>query len=305
LKTPSKTGVVLVDKPQGMTSHDVVSRLRRALGERRIGHAGTLDPMATGLLVGLVGEATKLEPYVASASKTYVAAITFGRSTDTLDAEGVTTEVAELPAWLEAELAAGAAGALERAPRVRGALEILRARTQQVPPAHSAIHVDGTRSYELARKGVPVTLPPRPVKLLTCEWLPAEAGPTLHVLLHVEKGFYVRAFARDLAELLAVPGHLSALRRTGSGRFRLDDATPLDAIGSAPILSLELALERAGVPLVVLSEADAEHVRHGRALPPRAELTGTVALVGPSGKLLAIADATERAIRVSRGFSVA
>jgi tRNA pseudouridine55 synthase len=305
-KAPSKTGVVLVDKPAGMTSHDVVSRLRRALGERRVGHAGTLDPMATGLLVGLVGEATKLEPYVASASKSYVAAITLGRSTDTLDAEGATTEVADLAPWLEAELAAGATGDLDRAPRVRAALDTLQARTHQVPPAHSAIHVDGTRSYELARRGVAVALPPRPAKLLTCEWLPTVPrveGPTIHVFAHVEKGFYVRAFARDLCELLEVPGHLSALRRTASGGFRLEDATPLESVGSARLLSLEAALERAGVPLVALSEVDAEHVRHGRALPPRAELVGTVALLGPSGRLLAVADASERAIRVSRGFS--
>jgi tRNA pseudouridine55 synthase len=376
--------VILVDKPAGVTSHDVVSRLRRALSERRVGHAGTLDPMATGLLVGLVGEATKLEPYVATASKTYVATIRFGRSTDTLDADGVTTAIAEPPAWLLAELAAIATGDDARAPKVAAALATLRGRTEQVPPAHSAIHVDGRRAYDLARKGVAVTLAPRSVRILCCDTLGAslglaapgphalassppgggessthsprpserdprsgplrpspgaansppsggessthsprptrnaraavrsirlpgaanyEGGPTLQVRLHAEKGFYVRSFARDLCELLKVPGHLSGLRRTASGRFSLADAVPLESVASAPLLSLEVALERAGVPQLALSEADADHVRHGRALPPRAELAGTVALLSPSGKLLALAEAAERAIRVVRGFT--
>jgi tRNA pseudouridine55 synthase len=302
-----KTGVVLVDKPAGMTSHDVVSRLRRALGERRIGHAGTLDPMATGLLVGLVGEATKLEPYVATASKTYVATISLGRSTDTLDADGVTTEVAETPGWLVDELTALAAGDAARAPRISTALETLRARTHQIPPAHSAIHIDGQRSYGLARKGVAVALPPRAVKVLACELLGASArsdeGPALSVRLHVEKGFYVRSFARDLCKLCDVPGHLSALRRTASGRFDLEDATPLDAIATAPLLRLERAIERAGIPSLTLDETEADHVRHGRALPPRVALAGNVALLSPDGKLLALAEASERAIRVSRGFA--
>ncbi|HTN87108.1 MAG TPA: tRNA pseudouridine(55) synthase TruB, partial [Sorangium sp.] len=154
-------GVLVIDKPRGPTSHDVVARLRRALGVKRIGHAGTLDPMASGVLVVLVGEATKLAPYLTAQDKRYTARVALGVGTDTLDADGDVTAAAPLPAWLDAELAAlaaasgppGDAALAALAPRIAAALDAERARRAQTPPAYSAIKVAGQRSYALARAG--------------------------------------------------------------------------------------------------------------------------------------------------------
>jgi len=213
-------GVLVVDKPGGMTSHDVVARARRLFGTRAVGHAGTLDPMATGVLVLLFGEACKLSAYLTGQDKTYSAGVRFGSATDSLDADGRVTEERTLPAgWLARET-------LDRA------LAVERARTLQVPPAVSAISEGGRRAYQRVRAGETVELAPRPVRVARLELLEwSDAG--VDVELEVSKGYYVRAFARDLGATLGVPAHLGRLRRLTSGAFSLR-CIPLAATRAPP-----------------------------------------------------------------------
>jgi tRNA pseudouridine55 synthase len=236
MKQPSLDGVLLVDKPEGPTSHDVVARVRRLLGTRRVGHAGTLDPMATGLLVVLVGEATKLEPYLSTAEKGYRATIAFGVSTDTLDVTGTTTATAAVDEGLVAELASiERTGRIAEAPRIAAALELERARTEQQPPAHSAIKIDGVRSYTHARAGRDVELALRPVRMLELALDAATSAPaSIEISMRVSKGYYVRSFARDLGAALDTPSALARLRRTRSGSFDLSDAVRLDVRAGRP-----------------------------------------------------------------------
>ena len=214
---------------------DVVARLRRLLGTRRVGHAGTLDPMATGVLVALVGEATKLGAHLTLHDKRYTARVAFGRATDTLDAEGQTTATAEVPAWLRDELARG-----DVAGRLGEALALERARVEQVPPAFSAIQVDGRRSYDRARAGEDVSAAAArrsPSSICRVPWDPPRRRlrrrAWVDLDLHVGKGYYVRSLARDLGERLGVPAHLAALRRTASGPFTVAQSVRLDAGGDA------------------------------------------------------------------------
>ncbi|WP_437594562.1 tRNA pseudouridine synthase B [Sorangium sp. So ce1000] len=286
-------GVLVIDKPRGPTSHDVVARLRRALGVKRIGHAGTLDPMASGVLVVLVGEATKLAPYLTAEDKRYVARVVLGVGTDTLDADGEITAAQPLPAWLDAELGAlaGAGGPpggeelARAAPRIAAAVDAERARQDQAPPAYSAIKVAGQRSYALARAGQAVDLAARAVEVRSLEvtsarraepgWLPGapalakRAAPaTLELALEVSKGYYVRSLARDLGARLDVPAHLSALRRTASGSFTLEQAVPLDAGAEALRASLRPLAEAAAasLPVARLTEHGARRARMGQSL---------------------------------------
>ncbi len=301
------SGVLLVDKPAGPTSHDVVSQVRRRLGTRRVGHAGTLDPAATGLLVVLIEEGTKLAPYLTAESKTYLASVGFGRATDSLDATGVTTETGPVSPELRAELDAIGRGAPEPAwPRVAAALASERSRVAQVPPIFSAIHVDGVRSHALARAGETPALEPRAVRVLGARVLGARSEPqaALEIELSVDKGYYVRSFARDLGRALDVPAHLAALRRTTSGAFELRDAVALERVGPEAILPVADAAARA-LP-VVRVDRDAEvHVRCGRAIPaPSDAPAGPLALLSSeTGDLLAIAATEVGALRVLRGFS--
>ncbi|WP_437683739.1 tRNA pseudouridine synthase B [Sorangium sp. So ce131] len=281
-------GVLVIDKPSGPTSHDVVARLRRLLGVKRIGHAGTLDPMASGVLVVLVGEATKLAPYLTAQDKRYTARVVLGVGTDTLDAEGDITATQALPPWLEEELDALAGRgvppigeALARAaPRIAAALDAERARREQTPPAYSAIKVAGQRSYALARAGQAVDLTPRPVEVrsLTLAGVSrgepgalagaAAAPAALEVELDVSKGYYVRSLARDLGAHLGLPAHLSALRRTASGSFAVAEAVPLDA--GADVLRAALrplaAAASASLPVARLTEHGARRARLGQPL---------------------------------------
>lgn len=312
-------GVIIVDKPRGLTSHDVVARARRALGERRIGHAGTLDPLATGVLVVLVGEGTKLAPYLTAADKRYAARVTFGAATATLDADGEIVARAEVPAALLAELRAIEADpAADPGELLTGALRAEAERTSQVPPAFSAIHVGGERSHDLARAGKEVALDPRAVAVRSLRVLGASAAedaPSLELDVAVSKGYYVRSLARDLGERLGVPAHLSALRRTESGRFTLDGASSLDA-GAAGlregILPLVDAVRRA-LPVAHLTEEGARKARQGKRLtsddfaqneaPPR---EGAAAWVDPRGALTAMGEAADEGVFVVlRGFSAA
>ncbi len=295
-KGVSLSGVFLVDKPRGLTSHDVVGRMRRILREKKIGHAGTLDPMATGLLVVLVGEGTKLEPYLAKVDKSYEATLTLGRGTDTFDAEGATTEeVAYAPSMLA------------DASRLRAALDVELARTEQIPPAHSAIHVDGVRSYELARKGIDVALPARAVSIraLSEPEVDVDAG-TIHVRMTVAKGYYVRSFARDVSISLGLPLHLSGLRRTACSTLSIARATPLESardVHASRALSLTEALRESGVTLAAVDEDGALRVRQGKAFQVVTSSSDPcLGIVNGSGALLAMAERREDGFHVLRGF---
>lgn len=283
--------VLVVDKPRGVTSHDVVAKARKALGTRAIGHAGTLDPMATGVLVLAVGEATKLVAYLTADDKEYEAAIALGAATDTLDADGKITERADVPEkWRD---------------RIDEALAAERARTEQVPPAFSAIHAEGERAHKKARRGEAVDLSARPVRVHALDVL--EIGEAaLRVRLLVSKGYYVRSLARDLAARLGTVGHLTELRRLRSGAFTLAEAVSLASLSpSSPALSLAEAARRV-LPAATLSEIGATHARAGRPMPatevnPAAE--GVHAWFAADGSLVALGEIQGGVGRVRRGFT--
>ncbi len=308
-KGTSPGGVLVVDKPKGPTSHDVVARARRALNERRIGHAGTLDPMASGVLVVLVGEATKLAAYVTANDKAYTARVALGVATDTLDAEGAVVARGGVPDALLAELAAlarpGASPGLMISRAIQGEIE----RRTQVPPAYSAVKVDGVRSYARARAGADVELAPRPVEVRRLRVTGAAAAPTpwLDVELEVTKGYYVRSLGRDLGERLGVPAHLVALRRTSSGPFDLARARALDDLVGAELEPTATAAARA-LGAERLTEAGAARVRMGQepefAVDPApvAPSEGPRAWLDPSGTLVAIGERRGERFAILRGF---
>jgi len=300
-------GVLVVDKPAGPTSHDVVSRVRRALRTREVGHAGTLDPMATGVLVVAIGEATKLLAWLTDQSKIYEATVALGVETDTLDAVGRETRREPPPAEVLEALAQSVGGAVH--PRLQAALETERARTSQVPPAYSAIQQEGVRAYARARRGEDVQLPARDVAVRSLVLTACTVDPpSLSVTVEAAKGYYVRSLARDLAQGLGTLGHLTSLRRTRSGCFDVAEATPLDAPAdqlAARVEPLERVAARV-LPVAHLSEAGAVDARHGR--PVKAgdidgAAPGASVWLDPAGAIVAIGevDATG-AGRVKRGF---
>ena len=220
-------GVLLVDKPQGLTSHDVVYRLRRKLQMKKIGHAGTLDPMATGLLVMLIGKATRISQYLMSTDKIYEGEATLGVITDSQDAEGEMMETRPVPELSEAQ--------------VRDTMKTFLGDQYQIPPMHSAIKIDGVKLYHLARKGEEVEREPRFIRIARFELL-SFALPKLSFDLHCTKGTYVRTIAHDLGQKLGCGAHLSALRRTGSGAFTIAQCTPLDEIEKLSLPEIEKRL---------------------------------------------------------------
>jgi tRNA pseudouridine55 synthase len=309
-------GVLVVDKPSGPTSHDVVARVRRALGTRRVGHAGTLDPMASGVLIVLVGEATKLAPYLTAHEKRYDARVTLGRATDTLDALGAVTDEAELPAWLVDELAAIEAG--HAAPRIEAALAAERERKMQAPPAFSAIKVKGQKSYDRARRGEEVELAERPIEVADLRvrrgsMHAGEPCAALDVSLSVSKGYYVRSLARDLGAALSVPAHLSALRRTQSGPFGLDRATPLAS--DASVLKAALlpvaAAAALSLPTAHLTEQGLARAVQGKRLQVTDFLSPVpsgdriFAWLSSDGRLVAVGNQQHDSYVVQRGFTSA
>ncbi|GAA4846838.1 tRNA pseudouridine(55) synthase TruB [Pseudonocardia benzenivorans] len=265
-------GLVIVDKPAGFTSHDVVARLRRILRTRKVGHAGTLDPMATGVLVCGVDRGTKLLGHLALDTKAYTATIRLGVATTTDDAEGEPTGGADAAAVDEAVVRAGMAA-------LTGAIE-------QRPSSVSAIKVDGRRAYARVRAGEDVVLPARPVTVseFTLDALRRGPGVTdLDVTVSCSSGTYVRALARDLGAGLGVGGHLTALRRTRVGPFTLEHARTLEDLEADPGLSLGLD-DAVAVAFLRrdVDEAAAADLSHGRPLPP-AGLTGTYGVFAPDG----------------------
>jgi tRNA pseudouridine55 synthase len=249
---PEPHGLLVVDKPGGVTSHDIVAAARRVFGTRRIGHAGTLDPMATGVLVLLLGEATKVAEIATGADKTYQARVRFGRATDSYDADGRTTAEAPVPP-----------GALD-APRVNAALDAERSRSLQIPPGVSAIKLNGERAYRLARSGTPPILAARPVRVRSLSLI-AQSEDTATLELSVSKGYYVRSLARDLGEALGLPAHLDQLRRLESGCFTLTEACSWPPASVPELLSLRAALPRL-LPLLRLNGEGVRRARLGQAL---------------------------------------
>ena len=210
------TGVLLIDKEPGWTSHDVVARSRRLTGQRRIGHTGALDPMATGLLVLCLGRATRLVEYMMPGEKAYEGEIALGQETDTDDAEGKPTHTAEVPE--------GDIGLDAIARHFTG--EIM-----QTPPAYSAVKVEGRRAYALAREGAVPELRPRPVRVSALR-LERLATDRISVDVHCGPGMYVRSLARDIGRAIGCGAHLASLRRTGSGPFHIREAVPVEALGA-------------------------------------------------------------------------
>lgn len=294
---PRLHGILVIDKPKGPTSHDVVQRVRRRLGVRKAGHTGTLDPMATGVLPVVLGEATKLVPLLVEGDKTYEAEVTFGAETDTLDAEGRVVATSPPDAW----------------PRDRAAVERavadLAGRRVQRPPAFSAVKVGGRPLHERARKGEAAEAPPREVVVheATCLGFEAPEGapPRVRFRVTCSKGTYVRVLAADLGRALGCRAHLSALRRTGSGPFRIEGAVPLDWLDSeagrtralAALVAPEAALPH--LPAVALGEREADRLANGQAVPwpagaPAHPGIGRIVRVKSPGRfLLALAEVRE------------
>lgn len=274
-------GLLLLDKPPGPTSHDAVAAVRRAAGTRRVGHFGTLDPFASGLLVCALGPATRLAPFCADHDKTYRAEIRLGVRSTTDDPEGELSEVAvEAP---------------PTAAEVEAACRAWTGTVAQVPPAYSAKHVDGRRAYARARAGETVVLDPVAVTIDRIDIL-AYDWPDLHLLVRCGPGTYIRALARDLGETLGTGGTCTALRRTRSGPFRIEDALPWEALGEGERVraALRPAVEAvASLPAARLEpEAQAAAVA-GRGVPAPADLppgAGWVRLEGPDG-LVGLAEA--------------
>ena len=270
----AESGVVVVDKPAGVTSHQVVGRLRRLLGTRRIGHAGTLDPMATGVLILGVNRATRLLGHLALHDKRYLATVRLGQGSTTDDADGEVAAVADASGITPSDL--------------EPALASLRGRIQQVPSAVSAIKVNGKRAYDLARRGMEVELKAREVEVTRLDVLASHPGEgILDVDIDVEcsSGTYVRAIARDLGKSLGVGGHLTALRRTRIGSYDLSVAVEL---GEDPPTMMSMAdAAKRSFPCVTVDLGRAADVGFGRRLDMTvpADVTG---ILSPAGELLAL-----------------
>lgn len=269
---------MLVDKPAGMTSHDVVRHVRRKLGVRAVGHTGTLDPFATGLLVVLVGRATRLARFVEREGKTYLATARLGLRTDTDDLTGQ------------------AVGAVSEEPvteaRLRETLTRFQGTLLQRPPQYSAKHVGGERSHRKARRGEPVELAPVSVTVDRLELLSYKA-PEVTFRAVVSAGTYIRAIARDIGEQLGVGAHLTSLRREAIGSLRVDDAVPLESVTPAEVLPPQSVL--GNLPTVDLEESERAAVVHGRAVKGSGAAgkrgSGEAVALVASGQLVAVAHA--------------
>jgi tRNA pseudouridine55 synthase len=274
-------GLVVVDKPPAHTSHDVVARMRKIYGQRRVGHAGTLDPDATGVLLVGLGRATRLLRYLQEAGKSYRARVVFGVATDTLDASGAVLERSEMP--------------LEQA-QVERAAQAFVGDIEQIPPMVSAIKVDGRKLYELARRGETVERAPRPVRIdaLAVEDFVGGAYPEATIRVDCSGGTYVRTLVADLGTALGGCAHLGQLRRLRVGSFGIDEARSIDAIAADPeaaVLSPAAALR--DLTAVSVSGEQARAVSHGATFAAPALLgddddPGPFAVVDDNGALLAV-----------------
>jgi len=277
--TPDVVGLVVVDKESGWTSHDVVARCRRIFGQRRVGHAGTLDPDATGVLLVGLGRFTRMLRFFTALPKSYVGEVVLGRATSTLDASGETTGT-----WDMSDVTVA---------RARAAAATLTGSIEQVPPMVSALHVGGRRLHELARAGVEVDRAPRPVTVDRFDVAPGPTADVLRVAVECSSGTYVRALAADLGTALGGGAHLRALRRTAVGSFTADEGHVLGELGPAHVLTPAQALR--DMAQVELTEELARSVRHGLALDKvsaGASGDGPWALLDATGELLAVYEGT-------------
>jgi tRNA pseudouridine55 synthase len=254
-------GVLNIDKPGGMTSHDVVNRMRRLTGIRRIGHTGTLDPLATGVLLLCIGRATRLSEYLIGQDKRYEATIRLGQETNTYDTEGEI--VAEKPIMVDEEA-------------IQAVLSQFRGPISQIPPMFSAVKKDGQPLYKLARQGVEIERPSREVtiyQLALLGWTP----PALHLDITCSSGTYIRSLAHDLGQLLDCGGHITALRRTAVGHFLIDQAAPLEEITTESWLDKLQPADTAvaHLPAVQFSNEDAAGLQLGRRIPKAADAAQT------------------------------
>ena len=305
-------GLLVVDKPAGWTSHDVVGRTRRLAGTRRVGHAGTLDPMATGVLVLGIGRATRLLTFLVGCDKAYTATVRLGQATVTDDAEGETVEALGVSDWARVEAA------------LPHAVSLLTGTIEQVPSAVSAIKVDGVRSYARVRAGDEVKLEPRAVTVSRFDVLrttpvtvTTESGQTVPVVdvdidVEVSSGTYVRALARDLGRSLGVGAHLTALRRTRVGAFTLEHAVGLDELterserdgaSGIPLISMADAA-RTQLPVHEVSAEDATRIGHGQRIAAGPGGCDVVAAIDPEGRLVAILDESRATARPKVVFPV-
>ena len=276
-------GVIVVDKPVGPTSHFVVDAVRRGTGVSKVGHAGTLDPRASGVLVLCLGPATRLSEYLSRSTKGYEARVQFGKSTETYDAEGAAIKDT------------GKSPPLEEIVR---ALPAFRGEILQVPPPYSAVKVKGKKAYELAREGEPVELEPRPVtifKLEPLEYLP----PDLILWVECSAGTYIRSLAHDLGETLSCGAHLAQLRRVKAGPYTLNEAVPLTKLqramadGSWSTYLRPAADALPDLPIVNLAPEELELVRNGLGIAPRNAYVGLARALAPNGELAAILEARD------------
>ena len=263
----SAEGLLLVDKPGGVTSHDVVDVVRRGLGTRKVGHAGTLDPMATGLLLIGVGRATRLLRFLGGLPKIYEGTLRLGVETSTLDAEGDVVREAEVDVS-EADVAA--------------AMQALVGESLQRPPAYSAVKVGGRKLYEAAREGEELEAEPRPIRVDAFDLASFDA-PDARFRVTCSGGTYVRVLAADVGAALSCGAHLTALRRTAIGPYPVDDAVLPDRV-SEP-LPIEAAVDH--LPRLDLDAEEAVAASHGRPLGPSG-LTGPYAVFGPDGRLIGV-----------------
>jgi tRNA pseudouridine55 synthase len=258
---------VVIDKPTGCTSHDVVDQVRRALGTRKVGHAGTLDPDATGVLVIGVGKGTKLLQFITGADKVYTGEIVFGTETSTLDAGGEVTATHEMSLTAE---------------QVRDAAVTLTGPIEQVPPMVSAIKVDGKRLHELAREGKEIAREARPVTVHRFQVAPTNDPLVYEAEVECSSGTYIRSLAADLGSALGGGAHLRNLRRLSVGPFGLDLACSVDDVVLRPLNEM-----LKGMPVVAVDDAGAKRVGHGQPLGPSSG-SGMVAVTDQRGEILAV-----------------
>ena len=292
-------GILIIDKPAGCTSHDVVQRVRKALRQRSVGHAGTLDPLATGVLVVAVGEGTKLVSHLQSDDKRYQVTIALGAETDSHDADGEVTETADVPP-LDART-------------VEQALQPFIGRHPQEAPKLSAIKVGGTPLHRRMRRGEDVEAPVREVDLYEAT-VDEVSQDALRLSLHCGKGFYVRSLARDLARALGTLGYVKVLRRTASGAFSIENGLYGDQMTAEVIAERLIPLKEACAALtrVELTDDGVVHARHGRPIGPdvvlgdawrEASPEESLALFAPDGEPVALGRRVDGGIRVVRGFT--
>jgi tRNA pseudouridine55 synthase len=279
----SNFGLIIVDKPVGPTSHQIVNIIRRGTGVRKVGHAGTLDPRASGVLVLCLGAATRLSEYLSTSDKRYQATIRFGTSTRTYDSEGeVTKESGTIPSRRQIEAVL---------PQFMGEIS-------QVPPPYSAIKVKGKKAYELAREGEDPDLEPREVTIIDLRLLNYEP-PELSLEIECSAGTYIRSLAHDLGELLSSGAHLAELRRVKAGPFTIEDAVPLPKLEVGFMVDkweryvLPAADALPEFPVVQLSPEELDLVRNGHRIPAGPDSSGLARAISPDGELAAILEAVE------------